>query len=77
MRPLDRVPAEVAGAVCRVKPCEPVHSSTVHGLAGIVKPPGGVARSASRRGAAMGHFPENISLDKKHSCLCAIVYNWL
>ena len=26
MRPLDPVPAEVAGAVCSVQPCEPVHS---------------------------------------------------
>jgi hypothetical protein len=61
MRPLDRVPAEVAGAVCRVKPCEPVHSGAVHGLAGIVKPPGGVARSTSRRGAAMVHFPKYLT----------------
>jgi hypothetical protein len=69
MRPLDRVPAEFGRAVCTVKPCEPVHSSAVHGLAGIVKPPGGRGPQGLTKGGQGGIF-SNASLDKNHRCSC-------
>jgi hypothetical protein len=37
-------------------PCEPRHHFVVRGLTGIVKPPGGGARRASRRGGYKGAF---------------------